>query len=108
MPTLSIPPDLELHYRVDDFTSPWSEPETILMLHGAAESSASWYGWVPVLASHYRLVRPDLRGHRGACRFRLRGPRLRDRCAARPWQTPGRERMHRLRSLRRKLPDRGP
>ena len=40
-------PDLDLHYRVDDFTDPWSEPETVLMLHGNAESSAAWYGWVP-------------------------------------------------------------
>jgi pimeloyl-ACP methyl ester carboxylesterase len=62
MPILHIPPDLDLHYLVDDFTSPWSEPDTILMLHGNAESSASWYAWVPVLAGHYRLVRPDMRG----------------------------------------------
>ena len=32
------------------------------MLHGNAESSASWYGWVPTLARHYRVVRPDMRG----------------------------------------------
>jgi pimeloyl-ACP methyl ester carboxylesterase len=62
MPILRIPPDLDLHYQVDDFTSPWSEPETILMMHGNAESGASWYGWVPSLAGHYRLVRPDMRG----------------------------------------------
>jgi pimeloyl-ACP methyl ester carboxylesterase len=62
MPVLSLPPDLDLHYLVDDFTSPWSEPETILMLHGNAESSAAWYAWVPVLAGHYRLVRSDMRG----------------------------------------------
>ena len=66
MPMLSLPPDLDLAYLVDDYTSPWSEPETILMLHGNAESGASWYGWVPVLASHYRLVRPDLRGFGGS------------------------------------------
>jgi pimeloyl-ACP methyl ester carboxylesterase len=62
MPTLQLPPDLDLHYRVDDFTDPWSTPRTILMLHGNAESSASWYGWVPTLARHYRVVRPDMRG----------------------------------------------
>jgi 3-oxoadipate enol-lactonase len=66
MPKLRIPPDLDLHYRVDDYTSPWSEPDTILLLHGAAESSVAWYGWVPTLASHYRLVRPDLRGFGGS------------------------------------------
>jgi 3-oxoadipate enol-lactonase len=62
MPTLSIPPDLELHYQVDDFTDPWREPGTILMLHGNAESNAAWYGWVPTLARQYRVVRPDMRG----------------------------------------------
>lgn len=62
MPTLRIPPDLDLHYRVDNFTDPWSEPETILMLHGNAESGRVWYGWMPRLARHYRIVRPDMRG----------------------------------------------
>src|SRR3954467_2796698 len=62
MPSLQIPPDLDLFYQVDDFTDPWREPQTILMLHGNAESSASWYGWVPTLARQYRVVRPDMRG----------------------------------------------
>src|SRR5256884_3827658 len=62
MPSLRTPPDLDLHYLVDGFTEPWSEPATILMLHGNAESSASWYGWVPQLARRYRVVRPDMRG----------------------------------------------
>jgi 3-oxoadipate enol-lactonase len=62
MPTIRIPPDLEMHYVVDDYTDPWLKPETILMLHGNAESSASWYAWVPTLARRYRVVRPDMRG----------------------------------------------
>ena len=62
MPTLRIPPDLDLHYVVDDFTDPWRQPDTVLMLHGNAESSLSWYAWVPVLARRYRVVRPDMRG----------------------------------------------
>ena len=66
MPTLHISPDLELHYLVDDFTDPWRKSDTILMLHGNAESSASWYAWVPVLARHYRVVRPDMRGFGGS------------------------------------------
>ena len=55
-------PDLELYYDVDDYTDPWTKPETILMLHGNSESGAAWYGWVPTLARKYRLVRPDMRG----------------------------------------------
>ncbi len=62
MATLRIPPDLDLHYVVDDFTDPWRSPETILLLHGNAESGAAWYAWVPNLARRYRIVRPDMRG----------------------------------------------
>lgn len=62
MPVLHVPPDLDLHYLVDDYTDPWREPGTVLMLHGNAERSASWYAWVPTLARHFRVVRPDMRG----------------------------------------------
>ena len=55
-------PDVQLRYFVDDFTDPWRRPETILLLHGNAESGAAWYGWVPTLARHFRVVRPDMRG----------------------------------------------
>jgi len=62
MPTMRVAPDLEMFYRVDDFTDPWSKPDTILMLHGLAESSAAWYAWIPHLARDFRIVRPDMRG----------------------------------------------
>ncbi len=62
MPTFSPSADLTMHYEVDDFTDPWTRPQTILLLHGNAESSLAWYAWVPKLARHYRVVRPDMRG----------------------------------------------
>ncbi len=62
MPALRISPELELHYEVDDFTDPWTKPDTILLLHGNSESSAAWYAWVPQLARQLRVVRPDMRG----------------------------------------------
>lgn len=62
MPTLRIQPDLDLYYQVDNFTPPWTEPETLLLLHGCAESSAAWYAWMPHLARRFRVVRPDMRG----------------------------------------------
>jgi 3-oxoadipate enol-lactonase len=62
MPTLRIPPNLDLHYLIDDYTDPWRTPGTMLLLHGNAESSAAWYKWVPQLAHQYRVVRPDMRG----------------------------------------------
>lgn len=55
-------PGLAMHYLVDDFTDPWTAPETILLLHGIAEGCAAWYGWIPLLARRFRVVRPDLRG----------------------------------------------
>ena len=62
MPNFCPTSDLDMHYRVDDFTDPWREPQTILMLHGNAESGLAWYAWVPKLARDYRVVRPDMRG----------------------------------------------
>lgn len=66
MPSHRVSPDCELNYVVDDYTDPWREPETILMLHGNSESGQSWYGWVPQLARHCRVVRPDMRGFGGS------------------------------------------
>jgi 3-oxoadipate enol-lactonase len=63
MPTFRPTPDLDMAYRVDDFSDPWRAPtQTVLMLHGNAESGLAWYGWVPTLARHYCVVRPDMRG----------------------------------------------
>ena len=62
MPNLRITPDLDMHYLIDDYTDPWLKPDTILLLHGNAESSAVWFGWVPHLARRFRVVRPDMRG----------------------------------------------
>ena len=63
MPTARVAPDLEMHYRVDDFTDPWREPATVLLLHGNAESGRAWFAWVPHLARHFRVIRPDMRGY---------------------------------------------
>ena len=71
-PRCAYPPDLDMHYVVDDYTDPWRKPETILMLHGNAESSASWYALgadarAPLsrrAAGHARLRRIDARCRR--------------------------------------------
>ena len=86
-----------MHYLIEDFTDPWSKPETILLLHGNSESGAAWYGWVPYLARHFRVVRPDMRG------FGLSSPMPRDfpwtldvivDDYSRPMDTLGIERFH--------------
>ena len=63
MPFIRRPARPTLHYRIDDFTDPWKTAETIVLQHGYARSSRFWYGWIPHLARHYRVVRMDLRGH---------------------------------------------
>src|SRR6266850_1375736 len=62
MPTATLPGDLLMHYEDDDFTDPWSSPETVILHHGNAKSSKLWYAWVPLLARDYRVVRVDARG----------------------------------------------
>ncbi len=52
----------ELFYTVDDFTDPWSQPETVVLHHGMAKNHKLWYAWVPILARHYRVIRFDMRG----------------------------------------------
>lgn len=43
MPTLQVTPDCNMYYDVTDFAEPWREHETILLLHGNAESGDAWY-----------------------------------------------------------------
>ena len=59
---LTLDDGAELFYTVDDFTDPWTEPETLVMHHGMAKSHKMWFGWVPILARHYRVIRFDMRG----------------------------------------------
>jgi pimeloyl-ACP methyl ester carboxylesterase len=53
---------LEMHCELDDYTDPWTSPETILLVHGVADTSKAWFAWVPRLARRFRVLRPDLRG----------------------------------------------
>jgi pimeloyl-ACP methyl ester carboxylesterase len=56
----------EIAYYVDDFTDPWTKPDTVLLLHAAMGNSQRWFRWVPRLARRFRVVRMDLRGHGGS------------------------------------------
>ena len=53
---------IELFYTVDDFTDPWAQAETVVLHHGMAKNHKLWYGWIPTIARHYRVVRFDMRG----------------------------------------------
>jgi 3-oxoadipate enol-lactonase len=54
---------VKVHYAMDDFTDPWVTPQTIFLLHAVMGDSQRAYRWVPELARHFRVVRPDMRGH---------------------------------------------
>jgi 3-oxoadipate enol-lactonase len=63
MPLLSRLGKPTLHYRIDDFTDPWTNAGVIVLQHGYARSSRLWYGWIPHIARRYKILRVDLRGH---------------------------------------------
>jgi pimeloyl-ACP methyl ester carboxylesterase len=54
---------LKLSYSVDDFSDPWGPQETLILIHAAMGSSRRLYKWIPILSRHFRVVRPDMRGH---------------------------------------------
>jgi len=54
---------LRVAWKSDSFAAPWSSPDTVLLLHAAMGSSVRWFRWMPPLASRYRVLRMDLRGH---------------------------------------------
>ena len=63
MQTFTTRDAMTVAYYVDDFTDPWTQPDTLLLLHAAMGNSRRWFRWVPRLARQYRVVRMDLRGH---------------------------------------------
>ncbi len=63
MPKAQLSTGVNMHYEVDDFTDPWKKSEPVLMMHGNLECGKAWYAWVPVLARHFRVIRPDMRGY---------------------------------------------
>lgn len=62
LPRVRVAPGIEIAYRIDDFCDGWSPAETVMMLHGIAETGDAFKGWVPHFARRYRVIRPDLRG----------------------------------------------
>lgn len=62
MPVVRITPDLEMFYRDDCFADAWKAPQTLLLLHGNAESSEAWNAWMPSVGRRFRVIRPDMRG----------------------------------------------
>ena len=63
MHTLTASDGLKLAYADEDFSDPWGPRETLILIHAAMGSSRRLYKWVPILSRHFRVVRPDMRGH---------------------------------------------
>lgn len=62
MPTLARHNGPDLHYTVTDFTDPWARAPYLFLQHGYGRRGQFWYQWVPLLARHFRIVCPDMRG----------------------------------------------
>ena len=62
MPSVTLDSNDGLFYLDDWLGEPWLKPEPAVLIHGAGESSEAWFGWVPRMAQHFRLLRPDLPG----------------------------------------------
>jgi 3-oxoadipate enol-lactonase len=55
--------DRNFFYQSDDLTVPWAAGEVVLLHHGYGRNHKFWYEWVQMLASQYRCLRFDMRGH---------------------------------------------
>jgi 3-oxoadipate enol-lactonase len=62
MPIVSRPGQPDLFYQFDDYTDPWADAPFLILQHGFCRTSQFWYQWVPHLARHFRIIRPDMRG----------------------------------------------
>jgi 3-oxoadipate enol-lactonase len=62
MPSATSHDGVALHYDLHDFTDPWTTKPTVLLQHGFGRSGRMWFGTIPALARHYRIICPDFRG----------------------------------------------
>lgn len=62
MTRVKITADFEMYYRDECFADAWAAADTLLLLHGNAESGEAWNALMPVLGRRFRVVRPDMRG----------------------------------------------
>lgn len=63
MPQFMTSDGVELSYAVDDFTTPWEQTDTLILLPPSMASKKRYYAWIPHLARYFRVVRLDMRGH---------------------------------------------
>jgi pimeloyl-ACP methyl ester carboxylesterase len=62
VPYLDLSREIQIYYEIDQWTDPWTTPESVLMIHGFTESTPAWRAWVPHLGRRYRVIRFDQHG----------------------------------------------
>ena len=62
MPFATLPDGCRLHYQDHAYFDPWLPRPTVVLLHGFCRNSTFWYRWIPIVARHFRVLVPDLRG----------------------------------------------
>ena len=63
MPWIETRPRCHLYVDEDCHVDPWEpRPQTVVLIHGMAESGRAWTPWLPHLTRHFRVVRLDLPG----------------------------------------------
>jgi len=54
--------DIEMYYEMTDFTNPWEEPETLVLIHGYSSNAKFWFPQVPVFCREFKVITIDNRG----------------------------------------------
>ena len=62
MPSILSDSGIRVFYQEDNFTDPWKNRPTLILQHGNGRSGLFWNRWIPYLAPHFRIIRPDMRG----------------------------------------------
>jgi len=55
--------DIEMYYEMTDFTNPWEEPETLVLIHGYSSNAKFWFPQVPAFCKEFKVITIDNRGH---------------------------------------------
>jgi len=55
--------DIEMYYEMADFTNPWEEPETLVLIHGYISNGKFWFPQVPVFCREFKVITIDNRGY---------------------------------------------
>ena len=62
MSYLQLRADMRIFYEIDEWTDPWTKPESVVLIHGFTECTEAWRAWVPHLGRRYRVIRFDQHG----------------------------------------------